>query len=173
MAKKKSFHTVSNIGSQAEDGKALKRRKTHSYRSSMSSITESPRAGRFGERIVRSVSNPYKPLALKPEYSALPGSKTLKYATTDSGRKQTKYTSNAASKKASTIATTKKAAKEKAKSEKKYARTTAKAARKANSATKKAAKKTAKVANKKAKVAKKVAKITKRTARKVNRIGRK
>jgi len=166
MAKKKSFHTVSNIGSQAEDGKALKRRKTHSYRSSMSNITESPRAGQFGKRIVKSVSNPYKPLGMKPEYSALGGGKTLKYTIEQRGGKQTKYTSNAASKKASTIATTKKAAKEKAKSEKKYARTTAKA-------TRKAAKATAKVANKKARVAKKVGKIAKRTARKVNRIGRK
>ena len=173
MAKKKSFHTVSNIGSQAEDGKALKRRKTYSHRSYMSNITESPKAGRFGERIVKSVSNPYKPLALKPEYSALPGGKTLKYVTNQSGAKQTEYTSNAVSKKASKIATTKKAAKEKAKSEKKYARTTAKATRKANSATKKTAKKTAKVAKKKAKVAKKVGKIAKRTARKVNRIGSK
>lgn len=118
MAKKKSFHTVSNIGSQAEDGKALKRRKTYSHRSYMSNITESPKAGRFGERIVKSVSNPYKPLALKPEYSALPGGKTLKYVTNQSGSKQTEYTSNAVSKKASKIATTKKAAKEKAKSEK-------------------------------------------------------
>ena len=172
MAKKKNFHTVTKIGSQAEDGKALKRRKTYSHRSGMSNITESPKAGRVGKRIVRSVSNPYKPLALKPEYSALPGGKTLKYVTNQSGAKQTKYTSNAVSKKASEIATTKKAAKEKAKSEKKYARTTAKATRKANSATKKAAKTASKTANKKARVAKKVGKIAKRTARKVNRIGR-
>jgi len=173
MAKKKNFHTVTKIGSQAEDGKALKRRKTYSHRSGMSNITESPKAGRVGKRIVRSVSNPYKPLALKPEYSALPGSKTLKYTTRDvGGGKETKYTSNAASKKASTIATTKKSAREKAKAEKKYARTTSKSARKATRANNKAAKSTAKAANKKAKTAKKVSRIANRTARKVNRIGR-
>ena len=151
MAKKKNFHTVTKIGSQAEDGKALKRRKTYSHRSGMSNITESPKAGRVGKRIVRSVSNPYKPLALKPEFG---------------GGKDLKSPSKAVSKKASKVATTVKAARKKAKAEKKYAR-------KANSATKKAAKTASKTANKKARVAKKVGKIVKRTARKVNRIGRK
>lgn len=172
MAKKKNFHVVSNIGSQAEDGKALKRRKTYSYNSYMSNITESPKAGQFGKRVVRSVSNPYKPLAMKPEYSALPGGKTLKYGVDQSGPKQVLYTSKAVSKKADKVATTTKAAREKAKAEKKYARTTAKSARKATRATNKAAKATAKAANKKAKTAKKVSRIANRTARKVNRIGR-
>ena len=140
MAKKKSSHTTSNIGSQAEDGKSLKRRKTHSYNSHMSNITESSKAGRFGKRIVKSVSNPYKPLGMNPKYSELGGGKTLKYTTDQRGGKQTKYTSKAVSEKASKIATTKKAAKEKAKSETKYARTTAKATRKAAKATRKAAK---------------------------------
>ena len=172
MAKKKSFHIVNNIGSQAEDGKALKRRKTYSHLSYMSNITESPKAGKFGKRIVKSVSNPYKPLGMKPEYSALGGGKTLKYTIEQRGGKQTNYTSKAVSKMADKVATTTKAAREKAKAEKKYARTTSKSARKATRANNKAAKPTAKAANKKAKTAKKVSRIANRTARKVNRIGR-
>lgn len=170
MAKKKKngSHVVSNIGSQAEDGKALKRRKTHSYLSHTSNVTESPTAGRFGKRIVRSVSNPYKPIGLRPEFG---GGKNLQYGIDHSGGKQRKFTT-AQSIMPKGVATTKKAAREKAKAEKKYARTTAKSARKATRVTNKAAKATAKTANKKAKVAKKVSRIANRTARKVNRIGR-
>jgi hypothetical protein len=150
MAKKKKNgnHVVSNIGSQAEDGKALKRRKTINTHTGMTSVTESPTAGRFGKRIVRSVSNPYKPIGLRPEFG---GGKDLK--------------STAQPKMPKGVATTKKAAREKGKAEKKYARTTVKSARKATTATKKAA-------SKKAKTAKKVSSIQNRTAKKVNRINR-
>lgn len=157
MAKKKKngSHVVSNIGSQAEDGKALKRRKTTNVRTGMSNVTESPKAGRVGKRIVRSVSNPYKPIGLRPEFG---GGKDLK--------------STARPKMPKGVATTKKAAREKGKAEKKYARTTVKSARKATTATKKATKTTAKAASKKAKTAKKVSSIQNRTAKKVNRINR-